>query len=208
MPQGPDVLYYLKKTYQWLSTESSTAIVGPAMDSLRNEQLFLNVEDPTTDVWQWAAAEEMAFENHDVENVQRVRKFLLPFKPFLEVSGVIDVKYPDMNLARDPGAADDDELEVARKGFEEMRESRTFTDVVFTSQEEDHLALESRTEFYAHRNFLSAFGGYFKDMFTGNFQEARQASVANPVRIPLSHSKFAIKTVLGMQQGAQQELFF
>ncbi|KAH6903842.1 hypothetical protein BKA70DRAFT_1227194 [Coprinopsis sp. MPI-PUGE-AT-0042] len=190
MRQGPDVLHYLKKTYEWLSTKSPTSAVTSAMSTLRDEKLFLNVEDPTTDPWQWAAAHEMALENHDVENIQRVRKFLLPFKPFLEASGVIDVKYPDMNLARDHGTSDDDELQVARKGFEEMRENRTFTDVVFTSQEEDDLAPEARTEFFAHRNFLSAFGGYFKDMFTGNFQEARQASVANPVRISLSHSKF------------------
>ncbi|KAH6902619.1 hypothetical protein BKA70DRAFT_1306179 [Coprinopsis sp. MPI-PUGE-AT-0042] len=183
MRQGPDVLHYLKKTYEWLSTKSPTSAVTSAMSTLRDEKLG-------------PPAHEMALENHDVENIQRVRKFLLPFKPFLEASGVIDVKYPDMNLARDHGTSDDDELQVARKGFEEMRENRTFTDVVFTSQEEDDLAPEARTEFFAHRNFLSAFGGYFKDMFTGNFQEARQASVANPVRISLSHSKFAIETVL------------
>jgi hypothetical protein len=97
MRPGLGVLHYLKATYRWLSTNSPS--VGPATEPLRNEQLFLNVDDPTARTWQWASAEEMASENHDVENIQRVRKFLLTFRPLLEVSGVIDVKYPDMDLA-------------------------------------------------------------------------------------------------------------
>jgi BTB/POZ domain len=79
-----------------------------------------------------------------------------------------------------------------------MRESRKFTDVIFKSQEDNDLPPASRAEFYAHRSFLSAFGGYFHDMFTGDFEEARPASVADPVRTPLPHSKLAIKTVLGL----------
>lgn len=190
MRQGEDVLVYLKETYAWLNDNTS------GLGDLHGN-IFLNVDDPAVDTWVFISADQMAFENHDVQNIQRVRSFLLPYRALLEAAGVIKVKYPEVDTHRAPENTDERVLQMMRTGFAEQRENLVFTDVVFTSEED--CDEEDPPQFFAHRSFLSVFGGYFKDMFTGEFAEGREASAQNPLRPPpLPYSRFAIKTVLGM----------
>ncbi|KAH6903845.1 hypothetical protein BKA70DRAFT_1432817 [Coprinopsis sp. MPI-PUGE-AT-0042] len=188
MRQGEDVLKYLQETYAWLNDNAS------ALNGLHGD-IFLNVDDPAVDEWAFTSADQMAFENHDVQYIQRVRSFLMPYRALLEVAGVIKVKYPEVDTHRAPENTDESVLQMMRTGFAQLREDRIFTDVVFTSEEDRDE--EDPPQFFAHRSFLSVFGGYFKDMFTGEFAEGREASAQNPLRPPpLPHSRFAIRIVL------------
>ncbi|EAU81709.2 hypothetical protein CC1G_02725 [Coprinopsis cinerea okayama7 len=193
MRPGPDVLHYLKSTYAWLNaiaSENTTAI-----EQLNQESIFLNIDNPNAfDTWRWTPAYHMAFENHDLPTIHRVRPFLLDYKDLLKAAGVQDVVYPDVDTSPAKENTDEELLKRMRTGFAKMRDDLQFTDVVFTSEEDE--STEKPQQFFAHRNFLSVFSGYFRDMFTGSFAEAQQASVSAPHAISLPYSNFAIQTVL------------
>lgn len=196
MREGDDTLHYLKESYKWLNNRANE--VGPTIRRYASEKLFLNVNDPTSDPWKMTSASNMAFENHDVLTIERVCDFLLPYKDLLKAAGVIDVEYPKFNTRPTPENSEEGFLKRIRDGLAGMRESNTFTDVAFTSEDDAELAEEERPVFYAHRTFLYVFSEYFKTLFAGPYAEASgQASAVNPLRISLAHSRFAIKTSLG-----------
>ncbi|KAH6902615.1 hypothetical protein BKA70DRAFT_1434939 [Coprinopsis sp. MPI-PUGE-AT-0042] len=186
--QDGDVLRHLKDTYTWLNQNTS---------GLRNlhGNIFLNVDDPAIDEWSFTSGDQMAFENHDVKNIQYVRSFLLPYRALLEVAGVIKVKYPEVDTSPAPENTDERVLQMMRTGFARQRENLVFTDVVFTAEEDKDE--DDAPKFFAHRSFLSVFGSYFDDMFTGGFAEGGEASAQNPLKQVLPHSRFAIRTCLG-----------
>jgi BTB/POZ domain len=188
MRQGEDVVHYLKETYAWLSKNAS------GLSNLHGT-IFLNVDDPAADEWVFLSAQQMAFENHDVQNIQHVRSFLLPYRALLQVAGVIDIKYPDVDTSPAPENTDQSVLQMMRKGFAKQRAKRTHTDVVFTADEDKDK--DDAPQFFAHRTFLSVFGSYFDDMFAGGFAEGGEASARNPLKQVLPYSRFAIRSVLG-----------
>ncbi|EAU81693.2 hypothetical protein CC1G_02709 [Coprinopsis cinerea okayama7 len=194
MRQGPDVLRYLKSTYAWL--DKNLADAREVVAALKDEALFLNVNDPAVDAWEWISPSRMAFENHDVANIQRVRGFLLSYKDLLKEAGVADVNYPDFDPSGALGGKEHELLLRSRASYARQREKKQLTDVILRSKEEDHLEDGERNKFYAHRSFLASYGGYFESMFTGEFAEGQEASPSNPVEVPLDYSVFAIKTVL------------
>ncbi|TFK17299.1 hypothetical protein FA15DRAFT_661546 [Coprinopsis marcescibilis] len=192
--KGNDILHYLKTTYSWLNSNSDEA--RPFIEQYHQENIFLNIDDPASEEWEWQAAHEMAFENHDVESIYRVRSFLLPYASLLKAAGVIDVKYPDIS-SQIPETSKQDLLEKMRSGFAEQRKKRQFTDVAFISEEDVCDNQDEMMYCYAHRTFLSIFSSYFEDMFTGGYAEGQHVSAGNPRQIiTLPHSKLAITTVL------------
>jgi BTB/POZ domain len=157
--------------------------------------IFLNVDDPNVDAWVFLSADQMAFENHDLLNIQHVRSFLLPYRALLEVAGVVEVKYPDVDTSPALENTDESVLRMMRRGFARQRSQFILTDVVFTAEEDRDN--DDAPRFFAHRSFLSVFGSYFDDMFTGGFAEGGEASARNPLKRVLPYSRFAIRSVLG-----------
>ena len=164
-----------------------------------SEKIFLNVDDPSKDEWTWEAADNLAFSTHDVEEVQRVRPFLTPFKDLLLTAGVLRVYQPPVADAS-PLTSDSVLLLQIRTGFNEMRKARQFIDVVFIPSSGPQLGEEEigvDPELVAHRNFLAVYSDYFRDAFCGNYKEALAASSSDPIRFPVDYPKPCIAAVLG-----------
>ncbi|EDR09990.1 uncharacterized protein LACBIDRAFT_317830 [Laccaria bicolor S238N-H82] len=161
-----------------------------------DEKIFLNVDDTSRDEWTWEAADNLAFSTRDIEEVQRVRHFLTPFKNLLLSAGVVPVYHPPVGDAS-PSTSDSVLLLQIRTGFNEMRKARQFIDVVFVPSSGSQLGEgEIDLELVAHRNFLAVYSDYFRDAFCGDYKEALAASSSDPIRFPVDHSKPCIAAVL------------
>ena len=162
-----------------------------------HNKIFLNVDDPSKDEWTWEAADNLAFSTHDVEEVQRVRHFLTPFKNLLLSAGVVPVYQPPVADAS-PLTSDSMLLLQIRTGFNEMRKARQFIDVVFVPFSGPQPAEgEIDPELVAHRNFLAVYSDYFRDAFCRDYKEALAASSSDPIRFPVDYPKPCIAAVLG-----------
>jgi len=195
--QSETLLRDVTATYTFLndSVEAARNVIIQHHD----EKIFLNVDDPSKDEWRWEAADNLAFSTHDVEEVQRVRHFLTPFKNLLLSAGVLPVYQPPVADAS-PLNSDSVLLLQIRTGFNDMRKARQFIDVVFVPSSgpqlgEGEIGVDS--ELVAHRNFLAVYTDYFRDAFCGNYKEALAASSSDPIKFPVDYPKPCIAAVLG-----------
>ena len=193
--QSETVLRDVTETYRFLNdnVEAARNVIFQHHD----EKIFLNVDDPSKDEWTWEAADNLAFSTHDVEEVQRVRHFLTPFKNLLLSAGVVPVYQPPVADAS-PLTSDRMLLLQIRTGFNEMRKARQFIDVVFVPSSGPQPAEgEIDPELVAHRNFLAVYSDYFRDAFCRDYKEALAASSSDPIRFPVDYPKPCIAAVLG-----------
>ncbi|KAJ2928409.1 hypothetical protein H1R20_g8672, partial [Candolleomyces eurysporus] len=182
LPRGTIVLHDLKATYQWL-TENPSAIASIA-NQLRDEPIFLNVDNPDVHEWKWASASQMAFETEDLTSIQGVRQFLLPFRAFLKSVGVLEAYYPEIEADSEHSGAlyDQKQFQSLREKLNAQRLEGKFTDVLFVPQKEakgrtreglyklDHPSLRG------HRNYLASCVPWFEDLFLGGFREGSGGS--------------------------------
>ncbi|RXW22304.1 hypothetical protein EST38_g3552 [Candolleomyces aberdarensis] len=182
LPRGTIVLHDLKATYQWL-TENSPAIASFA-NQLKDEPIFLNVDNPDVHEWRWASASQMAFETEDLTSIQGVRQFLLPFRAFLKSVGVLEAYYPEIEAESEHSGAlyDQKQFQSLREKLNAQRLEGKFTDVLFVPQKEakgrtreglyklDHPSLRG------HRNYLASCVPWFEDLFLGGFREGSGGS--------------------------------
>lgn len=152
-----------------------------------DKPIFLNVDDPQTDPWTWNSADEMFFNISDGVDIKAVRKFLMPFRDLLYVSGVEEIVNPP--LPKTTVSTVETQLAALRSGFNAMRHEGRLTDVVFISDDEEHFA--------AHRSFLAPVSEYFLDLFCGDFNEAGPASAHDPIEIEIDYSGPCVKAILG-----------
>ncbi|KAJ6617959.1 hypothetical protein B0H10DRAFT_1947944 [Mycena sp. CBHHK59/15] len=165
----------LEATYRWLDDHQDQ--VEDIIIEFHDEPLFLNVNDPKTDPWLWHSADEMFFNILDGGDLKSVKKFLLPFKDLLSVSGVEDiVNAPVPGLVR---SSVDAQLTLLRTGFQTMRFEGKLTDVVFISDDEGR--------YPAHRAFLAPMSDYLNDLFCGSFTEAGPGTADDPVEIEVDY---------------------
>ncbi|KAJ2913095.1 hypothetical protein MD484_g7328, partial [Candolleomyces efflorescens] len=187
LPRGTIVLHDLKATYQWLSEQPPA--VTSSIAGLKEEPIFLNVDDPDVDEWRWSSASQLAFETEDLTSVQGVRQFLLPFRPFLKSVGVLEAYYPEIEADSEHSGAlyEQKQFQSFREKLDEQRLSGKFTDVLFvprravkgrtpdTHHELDHPTLRG------HRSYLAGCVPWFEDMFLGGFREGSGGGSADGV---------------------------
>ena len=91
------LLHDLENTYTHLNNhiaqqnpEHTTIIV----QRLREEKLFLNVDNPDNDSWRFEKGDALVFDKHDEDGIQYVREFLLPYEELLTAIEVSQVYRP------------------------------------------------------------------------------------------------------------------
>lgn len=177
------------ETLKWLNEN----VVGSDNDilyDLQYENIFLNVDDPSTEPWIWTNANELAFEAEDIDDgIQHVRNFLLPYNNLLRAAGVVQVFHPQCpvsNISESASAT----LQSIRTGFNDLRRKGLWTDVVFvTRARDDSDDAGIVPSLVAHRSFLTVFSDYFSDLFCGPFREANDASSSSPIQFSVKRSE-------------------
>ena len=220
MPNGRGILPDLTKTYEWLDAEENVVGVQSILADMTGQPIFLNVDDPATDHWTWHAADELALESHDVGTRHAVRRYLQPFHRLLKAAGVLEADYPDADTADEPSKETQERVffKEVRGVFNEQRMAGRLIDVVFIPDEPkgdlddisgggaatedvlddngEHRAV-TEADLRGHRCFLAGCSPTFKAMFTGEFEEGKEATPSNPQVVRLPHSAFAISAALG-----------
>ena len=199
--QGQILLHDLEKVYQFLNNNldlqfrQNEELAQSILFALRDEQLFLNIDDPG-DRLNWVQGSSLAFDCHDCEgSMQDVRKFLSPFEGILLSAGAIRVQHPayipEHGLQSESG-----KLQSFWSSFNQLRKEKVLTDVELISQ---GMELSSfREPLLAHRVILAASSQYFKDYFAGDFQESRDAlSPSSPLRVSVPYSCPCVRSFLG-----------
>lgn len=170
------------ETLKWLN-ENVGVDSENILYELRDEDIFLNVDNPSTEPWIWTTANELAFEAEDNNGIRYVRKFLLPYERLLRAAGVVQVFHPQFPTS-DTSKSESSTLRSIRAGFNDLRRRRLWTDVVFVTRGDDDDTVVV-PPLVAHRSFLTVFSDYFSDSFCGDFQEANDASSNNPIKFPV-----------------------
>ncbi|KAI0070090.1 hypothetical protein K474DRAFT_1776994 [Panus rudis PR-1116 ss-1] len=171
----------LRKTYKWLSDNSSSC--QTLLYERRHDRLFLNMDGSPeyNRQWNFAAASELWFNAPDEGSRQRVRSFLKPYRKLLLKVGAKEIKNavaPPLDLS-----PDEETLSSMRSSFVSMREQEQLTDVILESSDGQ--------KYPAHRLVLAVATRYFKDMFKRDWSESQGGS---PLQIP--YSGVILKVVL------------
>lgn len=182
------IIHDMVETLKWLN-EKIVDSDDNILYELQYEDIFLNVDNPSTEAWIWTNANELAFEAEDIDDgIRYVRKFLLPYDKLLRAAGVVQVFHPQCpisNISESESAT----LQSIRTGFNDLRRKGLWTDVVFVTRARDDDDTGIVPSLVAHRSFLSAFSDYFSDLFCGEFREAHDASSSNPIQFRVERSE-------------------
>ncbi|KAJ7578057.1 hypothetical protein C8J56DRAFT_869498 [Mycena floridula] len=166
-PQRLDssLLSDLESTYTWLTGKSVTIAAS--------EALFLNVDDPVIDYWEWCPAANIVFNLPYTENnLVPAGKFLQRYKSLLKSLGAEEVKNAKM-IAQDEESAEK-KLGLLRKTYDEMRQGQELTDFKFQLQFQ--VDSDAERKLWAHKSFLAASIPHLKDALTGTWAESRDAT--------------------------------
>lgn len=215
MPTRGGILQDLTLSYEWLNEEENLSSVTNLIASMRDEPIFLNVNDPSAEEWTWCAASQLALESHDLSTIRAVRDYLKPFRRLLKAAGVLEAFYPAAKKVGQ-GTKEDEEqslLKQIRRVFNEQRLAGQLIDVVFTSDitvesgPEGTLVsrglagsspvLDTSGQWFGHRSFLAGCSPTFQAMFTSGFEEGQEATPSHPRVVKLPYSSFAIEACLG-----------
>lgn len=204
-PQDRELLNDLTATYKFLTDRATVAkwLLTP----LRNEALFLNVNNPQEDRWQFRSAAQIMFSiannipddeeygasddegyynQADDGNYQEACAFLIPFRPLLIAAGALEILQV---AAHDPDPSPtDEELSSLRAAFEGLRHNRLLTDVVFRFKSDafGDGAGVVLSEAWGHRALLATASEFFHDLFsTPGFIESGPASAERPIHIEM-----------------------
>lgn len=189
-PANEDLLSDIKDTYQWLLDHKGDEGLGDELLQYQGDQLFLNVDDPDTEEWNWRSADELCFNIDDLpdSNCWNVRKFLEPFEALLRLAEVEAVEAPSIPTL--PPTSLETQFTAMRNAFNEMRIGGKLTDVQFVA--------EDGRESFAHRAFLAATSEHFQSSFCGRFRDSGPATAAEPLVIQsLEYSGEAIACTIG-----------
>jgi hypothetical protein len=145
-PRNRALTQQLRATYQWLNDNKENALYASA------RALFLNVDDPATEPWEWRSAEQLLFNveyDYEETNTFRVRQFLQDYRPLLLGAGArseVAVDYKPRATAQDGNAL--------RDAFNGMRRAGQLTDMVLMpSTCDEDIDVKS---LQVHSTFLSA----------------------------------------------------
>lgn len=192
-PNHPAILADLTATYRYLNDKAEASAAHLA--DLRDEQLFLNVDNPRGAgvVWEWASPATLSFDAWDVGNFKSVRRFLRDYKTLLMAAGAQEVYHPTAQVSSSTTTVDLGPLSHIRRKYGEMRRNKKLVDVKFITEDDipDDPLL-------AHRSFLAANSDHFQESFCSDFGEGQPASANEPVEVPVrEYSRACVALVLG-----------
>ncbi|KAJ6502042.1 hypothetical protein C8R45DRAFT_1070605 [Mycena sanguinolenta] len=146
-PQNRTLIQQLRATYEWLNNNKEAARVHLLCAPLA---FFLNVDDPTSEAWEWRAAAQILFNieyDFPETNTFKARRFLQDYRPLLLAAGAgveLDVDYKAKTRAPDGN--------ILRDSFDAMRKAGQLTDTVLrpiTDEVIDEGALRAHSAFLA-----------------------------------------------------------
>ncbi|KAJ7161471.1 hypothetical protein C8R43DRAFT_336009 [Mycena crocata] len=151
-PRNRTLLQQIRATYQWLN-ENSGAAREYLLGYSKTRALFLNVDDPDVEQWEWHSAEQMQFDiEYDYLETKtfKVRRFLQDYRPLLLAAGADSVQA----VAYRPQGSAQDGNTVLREAFNAMRMEGQLTDMVLIPNEMDEG--DDVEALRAHSTFLAA----------------------------------------------------
>ena len=192
------------ETLAWLNEKVGVELAN-ILYVLRDEDILLNVDNPSSEPWIWTNANALAFDSEDNDGIRNVRKFLLPYDKLLRAAGVVQVFHPQCPMS-DVSESESATLRSIRTGFNDHRGKGLWTDVVFVTSDDDTRV----PPLVAHRSFLAVFSDYFTDSFCGDFREANDASSSNPIRFPVKKDggDYYSASCVGLLLGVFHPLFY
>ncbi|KAF9446297.1 hypothetical protein P691DRAFT_776972 [Macrolepiota fuliginosa MF-IS2] len=195
------LLDHLKQTYTWLNDHAEDAEQYLRQCTDDGIPLFLNVntvpEGPND--WNWKRADRILLDDYDTGSLEFPRDFIKSFHSLLVVAGAVNINYGQEAEVSSEQSTSEDLLTNLRTSFDQMRNDRTCTDVTFICDP------PAGTPLYAHRAYLAAYSTYFRDMFSGSFSEAGNASQAKPIRVRVQkYSRRCVENVLNYAYTARE----
>ncbi|KAF5349962.1 hypothetical protein D9756_009229 [Leucocoprinus leucothites] len=178
-PHNSTLLQHLRQTYQWLNEHTDSAEVFLQRCTADGVPLFLNVDDPEniSEKWNWKRADHV----------------LLDERTYNRLRGSAG--------AQQETATDKERLSNLCTSFNGMRKSRICVDVSFICEAN----FGGDEPLYAHRAYLAAYTEYFREMFSGGFQEAGLASSQEPIAVPVpGYSRPCVKSILDYAYTSQE----
>ncbi|KAJ7024298.1 hypothetical protein C8F04DRAFT_1239748 [Mycena alexandri] len=154
------LLEHLQATYRWLNGNNEEARLHLLLAT--DLAIFLNVDDPLSEVWEWRSAKELLF---DIEydwpetNTFRARKSLQDYRPLLLAAGAGSehaVEYRPRTTVADGN--------TLREAFDGMRRAGQLTDVVLLPSAMEDVEVENLR---AHSAFLGAAIPHVRDGLLG-----------------------------------------
>ncbi|KAJ7578054.1 hypothetical protein C8J56DRAFT_1031317 [Mycena floridula] len=176
----------LEATYGWLA-DKAPAIIAQHLDT--SEAVFLNVDDPKTDEWEWSGISNLWF-NIRYADQGRIpaRSFLERYKPLLKALGAHEMK--NAKLSHLEGDGGFEEGDVWLKRYDSMRHAKKLTDFKFQLSDE-HKIDADEDKLWGHRSFLAASIPHLNLSLTEGWAESDTASY------PFDGSYFEAKAILG-----------
>jgi hypothetical protein len=164
-PGDLQLLEDITLTYEWLDNNHEE--LNEHLIHHHTEPLFLNVENPRADGWQWDAAEHLMFNAPDEDQRRAVRPFLCQYRKLVLAAGAHEMKAPT-RPAETISLSAEATLAAWRKANRKLRQEGKFVDIV----------IETATgKLNAHRMLLVAQSEFFEKMFMGSFSEAQDGRV-------------------------------
>lgn len=176
----------LSATYAWLDIHWT--IVG-----VRQDSVFLNVDDPETDDWEWYPASKLVFNLYYAEKERvPVRRFLQKYKKLLKTVGAQEVENAKMQQEEVLEDVEDQFTEL-RKSYNVMRQAEQLVDIrLIPAPAEGSSNSEELPSLWAHASFLSASIPHLKDALAGNWKESQSGEYI------FYGSYFGAQAILGM----------
>lgn len=188
-PNHPAILPDLVATYKYLDEKTDES--AAQLSLLRDEMLFLNVDDPSED-WAWESAANLSLDIRDVGRFRSVRRFLHKYRSLLVAAGAQEVNHPQLPEMRDTSSDLQRDTHLQKK-FNELRRRKKLVDVKFIARDDD-----PDSPLIGHRSFLAAVSDYLMEMFCSDYLEGGPASPDNLVSVPMEeYSRACISFVLG-----------
>ncbi|KIY71883.1 hypothetical protein CYLTODRAFT_368523 [Cylindrobasidium torrendii FP15055 ss-10] len=172
----------IKETYQRLDSFAVTheADLRARLRALQSEQLFLNVDDPSTDPWQFLQSSKLISMDADMPTIDgqvyAVRDYLSQYRSLLRVADIGFIAPPRLDL---PPASSSREDAAIRHAFDRMRLLGNMCDITFVPQRgpQDE---GSTASLEAHSQLLGALSPYFETAFTIRMAEQENGTFRFP----------------------------
>jgi len=164
---------------------------GSILSKLRDEPLFLNIDDDEESL-NWVKGSSLAIGCNIREgSIQGVRASLCNFEEILEAAGALLVRHPSYVREHDRRHFESG----ISSTFDQLRKENTLTDVVF--RVEPTVDVPYPEPLFAHRTFLAVSSEVFRKYLCSDPQESQNVSTGSPLSIELNYSWKCVHSFLG-----------
>ena len=174
----------LKATYKWLNENVDE--IASDIKNANSKEIFLNVDNPNSDLWVWHSASTLVKDLHDVGDLHDVKDFLRNYDSLLKAAGVRTIH---KTTAKPVAAMDRTSLHRSR--FRELREQGFEVNVTFKAVDEEHKILP------AHKAWLIMNSNYFWETFVTSGHKESKPGQDVEIRVPNDYSSLCAKEIIG-----------